>query len=938
MLRKLALWIADHPKTSVCLVLIGTGLLLLNIRELKIDSSTQAFMGEHDPLRGPYEAFKERFGSDVLTLVVVSAPGEGDVFEVTTLNLIQRMTDQVYDMEGVVRVQSLTTVNQILGEDDYINTEPLFDEIPSDPEILAAKRRSALGNPLLRGNVVSEDGRHAAINIFTDAKTQPPGFEATFVDSLNQIIQAESQADGVYQVGAPRFNVFFNESIEADQRTLVPVAVVVILIILFLVFRKGLALVIPMVTAGISIAAAMGFMAWMGYTVTAVSVMVPSIIIVVGCTEDVHLISDFFKFFQQLGSVKKAIIKMVDHSFLPISLTTLTTMLGFGALALNDIPVLREFGIVTFAGLAFNYITTLVFVPALLHLMKESGQHQPSRLRGIMDRMTEAIIQVNLKRSRTVSLVTVLIVVLAVVGCLRLDVNNDPISFFDASRPIIQDFQRVHRDLCGGHGFSIEFEAEQMGDLYEPDVMRLVARVQDFVGGLPQIDKVISPVDFLKTMNREMKNDPNAFEIPKLRETIAEYLLLLDSEDLQRHLEPENQFANMVVRHNLSGSKAVKAVLNEIETFMTTLDWHYAIDGQVRSLKWAFTGESILLHNATDAMILGQVKSLSLALLAILMIISLLFMSFKAGLVAMFSNVIPIVINFGLMGWLDIPFNTGTCLVATIALGIAVDDTIHFMVRYQAESRRTSVQHNALIQSVRAESHPILTTSFALFFGFGVMVLSNFVPSVHFGFLSALIILYALLTDLLVNPVILAHVQLITIWDYIGLKVNREVIFNSSIFKGFNASEIKKMALLASLKKAPAFERIVEEGTRGEALFILLSGEAVVFVESSKSKILRTLKPGDLFGEMALLGAGERTASVRTVQPSQFMEIDQAALGRVARRNPKIALKFFRNISAILSSRVKSQTDLIVGPDQLDQVDRTIRTQLPNWDDKPPQA
>jgi CRP-like cAMP-binding protein len=193
--------------------------------------------------------------------------------------------------------------------------------------------------------------------------------------------------------------------------------------------------------------------------------------------------------------------------------------------------------------------------------------------------------------------------------------------------------------------------------------------------------------------------------------------------------------------------------------------------------------------------------------------------------------------------------------------------------------------------------------------GFFTILFSNFVPSIQFGYLSAFVMIYALLTDLFVNPVILLWVQLITLWDYVTLKFKKTVLEQSLIFKNLRYSEAKKVVLLGSIRKASADEHIFYQDEKGEEMFLILSGRVrvVMTLEQGREKILDTLEQGDLFGEMALLGEGTRTASVIAETDTELLKIDFKSLERVRHRNPGIAAKLYMNIARILTKRVLAQ-------------------------------
>ncbi len=906
-MSKLASWIARHPKLSFATTLAVTALLLANIDQLRIDASTDALIGQDDPEKAGYEAFIDRFGGDTLTIVVVTPP-TGDVFQPETIRLIDEISYAMEGFPGVVGVRSLTTAQNIKGDGEYLDTNKLFEEIPDDPAAYGPLKADALANPTFVGNVVSADASHAAINIRTEDDGEP-GYDRRFLDHLQKTIEAHRGAHEIYQVGAPRFNTAFDAYIKRDQVTLTPLAVVVILLALWIAFRSPAGLALPMVASGLSIAATLGFMAWMGFPVNAVTVMVPSVLIVVGCTEDVHLIDEFLQNLRAGQTKVQAIINTARHGALPMTLTALTTALGFFVLALNDIPAIQQFGVVASFGLVINFLFTLALAPALFRWTGTPKKRAPKK-RSPITALLQLAERVSQKRRGTALAISTAVIAAAIAGLFMLRADNDPIGFFRQDAPIREDFERVHADMSGAHLFHLVFETEKPGDAKEPAVLRQVEAAQKFLNGSGLFDQTMSLVDFLKLMNREMTGDEDQYALPGSRNAVAEYVLLMEGDALSRYVDMEDAALSVAVRHHMSGSYEVRRALDRVSEWLALNTGRYVVDGEVRNLTWRVTGESVLLHRAADAMVSGQIKSLALAMGLIFLIMCLLFLSVKAGLIAMVSNAVPILLNFGLMGWLGIPFNSGTCLIATIALGVAVDDTIHFMVRCQRCLHSENNQQRALTLTIRREGRPIVITSAALAAGFVTLVFSPFIPTAHFGALAALIMIYALLTDLFLNPALMMTVQLITIWDYVAVKIKASALRDSLIFRGLKKAEAKTVVLLGSLRRAGAGERIVRQGDRGEDMYLILSGSVDVYLEGetgARHNVAR-LEDGAVFGEMALLGEGVRSATVEAAADTELLRIDDRALERVKRRNPSIAVKLFANISKVLIERVRSET------------------------------
>jgi uncharacterized protein len=285
---------------------------------------------------------------------------------------------------------------------------------------------------------------------------------------------------------------------------------------------------------------------------------------------------------------------------------------------------------------------------------------------------------------------------------------------------------------------------------------------------------------------------------------------------------------------------------------------------------------------------------------------SLLFTNFKAGILAMIPNILPIAILFGTMGFFDIPLNTGTAMIADIAIGIAVDDTIHLMSRYNLEMKRLNNEVAAIKTTIRAETRPVLITTISLMFGFLILTQSEFIPTIQFGFLSAMVVVAGYFTDALITPVLCANTRLVTLWDMISLNLRDEVIKTSPLFQHLTPWQIRKIVLLAHMRDYKSGEIIVKQGDRERIMYLLLNGSVEVALSKTDGtlKSLDLLTPGQVFGEIALVEEVERTANVISKGDSTVLAIDWNDLNAMRKVHPIVSSKLFLNIARILGRRL----------------------------------
>jgi hypothetical protein len=318
----------------------------------------------------------------------------------------------------------------------------------------------------------------------------------------------------------------------------------------------------------------------------------------------------------------------------------------------------------------------------------------------------------------------------------------------------------------------------------------------------------------------------------------------------------------------------------------------------------------VLLNGTTDDVVWGQVKSVTVALAVILIVMSFLFLSVKVGFIAMLPNIVPIVLFFGVLGWSHVTLNIGTSIVAAIALGIAIDNTIHFMVRFNRELQATYDQARSLTTALRTVGRPIVYTSAALTCGFLVMRLSEFVPVRDFGDLSAATMIAAMGTNLVLLPALLAQTRIVTLWDLLFVKLGKDPHKTIPLFRGLRRAQARIAVLLGTLQTVPAGETAVRQGDMGETRYVIIKGRADVIVagHDGQRRLVHQLDRGDVFGEMGLVRRQQRTADIVAVDDLELLAVDERFLERLQRRYPRIAATVFLNLTRILSDKLESTT------------------------------
>ena len=330
----------------------------------------------------------------------------------------------------------------------------------------------------------------------------------------------------------------------------------------------------------------------------------------------------------------------------------------------------------------------------------------------------------------------------------QLRVKTNLIEFFKKSSPVRTSLDMVESNLAGVGSLDISFKAQDLDAFKNPRYLQVVDQVQQLVSKLENVDKTISFVDFLKDMHQSFHNeDPLFYAIPDSTPLISQYLLSYDSNDTEDYINGDYDHARLAVRISVHGTRQQQALIGRIQEMIDQIDH--------KGLEIRITGDAIELVSVVDAIVKGQVYSLAIATLVICIIMFLVFRSLSVTALSILSNLFPIILNFSIMKALNIPLDTGTALIAAVALGIAVDDTIHFLSEYQRQRTHGIATKEALAAVIHTKGRAIISSSLILCLGFGVNGLSRFIPVVNFGLLCAIIMITAVIGDLVLLPAVI---------------------------------------------------------------------------------------------------------------------------------------------------------------------------------------
>ena len=736
------------------LILAAAAVLATQANVVTINNDLSAWVAKDTREYQTYERFIDEFGGTRNVIVAL----KGDVFSPEGLRAVDEITRAIGQIPLVQQVFSLSTANIVRplpaqGEDDAgIEVTPLAGGNLEDAGVVARIRREALDDPLLRGDLVSADGRVTAIVVVFD--------ERRIDEARGETVTAVEEA--VRQRLPDGFEAFFNGSLEISEtynrvtvsnteRLTLPILGVTLLA-LYVLFRSLRTTALVAVAIGVSVALTMGLYSVLGFQFNVLTSMLMPLIVVLAIADDVHIVQHFTEVWRQTGDRGEAFVSSIVHLFAPLVAASATTALGLLSLATSDVVAVKTFGIGAAIGVMFDVLVSLVLVPTLLMWMPPPTGAPPQ------DRWFRAPLaaagRLAFRRAPVVLGVVAVLAAFSVAGVLRLRVDTNHINFFPVDHPITTSAQVIDRELSGIYTFDVLIEgpAESMR---QPDVLRRMERLGEALQALPNVRKVTSLADYVKRIHQQLQGGvAEAAVIADSPEAVAQELFVFGLSDegrseLARMAASDYSRARISVKLASMSSDVVFAQIDQAEQMARAEFAGTGLDTEV-------TGSGRIFATLDHYMVDSQLSSFATAFVTVFAVIFIIFRSMRFGLLGIVANVLPIVVVMGVMGWLGISLNIATIMVASVTLGIVDDDTIHFISRYRREAEAGADTATAIELATTHEGRAALTTAIINTAGFGLLAFSPYRPTAWFGGLLALTMAVAFLTEVLLVPAIIA--------------------------------------------------------------------------------------------------------------------------------------------------------------------------------------
>ncbi len=744
-------FIYRYPFLYLAVLVLLTGFFGYYYATLPTETSVESLVIDDDPDLVFYESFKEQFGEDEILVVGFSAK---DVFDPAVIGFIINQTRRLEAIDGVADVLSLANVDDFIGSNLDFMVQPLLEAPPHEAVKKEALRQRAQASSLIRDNLVNRESTAALFLVRPEAQQESPAFDVQLVHRIEENFRGlEPPWPGFdwHIAGWVVTDVNLSRSMNRDLAVFMPLIFTLLIILVAVALRSRWAILLAMLNVSVCLIWTLAFLHLIGGAISPITSILPPLIMALAVSDSIHVFNEFLKQERRETPLTDIMKDTLVRLAVPCFLTSFTTAVGFASLAVSDVPPIRHFGLAAAGGMMAEFALSMTLIPLGLYFLRHKSSlkavsiRHNSPMHKILKRFSSAL---PAWRGRILWGSTALtIICLLVASGIRIETNL--LEYFKKDSQVYRDSQFIDRMLGGVETIEVSLKAPEPDLLLEPQALRILQQIEDYLHRQPIVGQVTSIGNFLREMNKAFHQEDSSYlRLPDSRAMAAQYLLLYDGDEIDNFLDSERSWARISARVTEHNSSEVAQYIEGLKAYLKELTADTPFEARV-------TGKTLIAHKLISLIFNSQVQSLSLAFLLIFLLMLAIFRSLKLGLLAMIPNCLPILFNFAVMGLFGIPLNSATALIAAVAIGIAVDDTIHFICEYQYQRFQGFPVTDAIQQTVINKGSPIITTSLIMSGGFGILLLASFVPTIQFGFLSALVMLFAVISDLLVLPALL---------------------------------------------------------------------------------------------------------------------------------------------------------------------------------------
>ena len=768
--------IIKHRFITLFLMLIFVLGLASNLPKITFDTSTEGFLYKDDPQILTYNDFRNQFGRDEKIIVAIKTK---DVFDKEFLQKLFKLHEEIeQNVPYIKEVNSLKNARKTVGNKSELLVEDLFvDGIPEDKEKLNAIAKFAKNNSIYKDLYLNADASFTTIMITTNTYSSLGGDEFDALESgfeddselqnrddeelefitapeTNELITtleeilSRYKTDNfkIYDAGSPIVTKNLQTTLMADMSKFILYVVLTISVLLFLTFRRVSGIVIPLIVVILTLLATIGSMALFGFPITSMTQILPSLLLAVAIGDSIHILSIFYHKYDETGDKNLSIAYAIGHSGLAVVMTSFTTAASLLSFAISDIAPVAALGIFSAVGVTIALVLTLIFIPISLSLipMKHKMHDEDS----FLDKFTIKIANFSINYYRTIIISTLGVIVISLLLASQMQFSHNPLHWFKENNNVRINTETIDKELRGSISIEVVLDTHTENGVYNPEFLNTLEKVTKeiyiYKGENYFIGKIVSINDVLKEIHMALnENRPEYYAIPQNRDLIAQEFLLFEnsgSDDLEEIVDSLFSKTRLSIKAPWVDSVEYVAMIKELETLLNSEFKDMATI--------SVTGTLPILATTITKSIESSIESYLIAFAVIAILMVLLIGNFQLGMLSMIPNLTPIMFGVAFMVIFELPLDMFTILIGAIAIGMVVDDTIHYMHNF----KRYYILHNDVDEAIRLTLHSsgraIFITSMVLSSGFLVFMFASMTNLFNFGLITGVTVIVAMVTNL----------------------------------------------------------------------------------------------------------------------------------------------------------------------------------------------
>jgi predicted RND superfamily exporter protein len=727
--------------------------LAFNLKHLQMDGSYRIWFGEESKILTDYDKFRSTFGNDD-SLIITFQDKEG-IFNKKALQSVDNITQALWKMKYVARVDSITNYQYIHNNpdepDDIVVEDFIKDISNASSEYLANRKEIATSDPLVVDGFISRDGTTTMISARLTPKVNDDSDKSMEIMTLiDNILAPEIERTGYkyWLNGGPPLNHAF-VTIGMSDMIFIPIILIASMILLFLLFRRISGALIPIGVVTFTFLTVLAIQVLLGYKLNNFTINLPVFIVAIGIADAVHVYTIWLLHKREGVDNILAVEQSLKKNFLPIFLTSLTTTIGFATLTISEVIPVFTLGVATASGAILAFIISIIWMPSVLLLLKK--EYKVEHIKKIEKKKSMGYGSFIVKNDKKIALVTTVIFVFLTIGIFNVKIDSNTIRYFDKSVEIRQSAEFIMENITGPMAYEIIVDSQEPNGIKNPDFLKTVELFyKDFQTTYPDVKHLNSLMDTIKRFNKVVNNRD---EIPNNQNLIAQYLLLFSLSlpqgmEINDKMDIKEQKLRITARVNIVDTSTDLEMINYVSDWWGNTPYRASVQGQTAMFAY-------MQKDVTNTLI----YSLSLAIFLVSLIMLLIFKRFKILWVFILPNILPVILVIGLMGWIGITIDIGVAIAGAIIIGVAVDDTIHFLVKYFEARKEGLSMEDTFDEILRYAGKAILFTTIILSVAFSLFAFSAFTPNQNFGIVTAFALIIALVIDLLLLPALLSIVE-----------------------------------------------------------------------------------------------------------------------------------------------------------------------------------